>query len=840
MRRAVVLITLAGLVFFTPLLLHPAQVLYSDHSDLLAQHIPAKRFLGRATQETGEQPLWCPCSYGGMPFVHDIQVAAFYPPHWPIGWLPETWVGVYVSWLVVLHVLIAGWGMLAYAASRGLGRLAAGVSALGWMFAGRWLLHLLAAGHYILIGLAWLPLVLLLLERAMLTPPRKNHTSPERQRRDKGIPSLALRACVVGAHKPGAPATGQGDPVAGAPGLCNHLAYWSIKLRSLAWATAAGLVFSLLILGTHPQWTFYAGILIALWTLGTALDLAIPLWRWLLLGLWAAGLGTALAALQLLPSWEAAGQSSRSGGVETIADTLGGGLRSILFLIGPAVARDPDNLNLAWEDRGGLTLLWLLAALLGALAGRRRVRTPVVVGLVLLVFAVGGAALVQGLPGFRFFRQPVRMYILIAFPVAVLAGHATQALFAGDAIPAELATQGRYWLPRLALALAILAGGFALRSAFEGKTLLFHPYWLSLVLTVPGVYLLLQPGQGWWQRHAGTLWAGLLLLDLWALTIPLVQTRPQEEIYSAPGYISYLTEKNPDTVGRILDRDESRNGSTAPLGTGSPLAMVYGLESLRGYTPLDVRRYKEYLQMIAGSDAPLRPLNDPWTAPIMANFPTKDRNFPIVNKNLLDLLGVGYVIQPGNQHVEEGLVKVEEYSRVETYDCIAGGMQPLAECSLYRNPRRYPQAFVVFKAEPLPPRAEVLPRLARTDFLRELLLEDEPLPSQAAALSTGTRHARVRQRTPNRVVVEVDDGPAGWLVLTDIWYPGWLCHVGDQPMPVRRADFLFRAVSVPDGRQEVVFTFAPESYLLGRKISLGALMLAAVVLLVGMIGRKFV
>jgi hypothetical protein len=40
------------------------------------------------------------------------------------------------------------------------------VAAVGWMFAGKWMTHLLLAGHTITIGLAWLPLVLLTRGRA--------------------------------------------------------------------------------------------------------------------------------------------------------------------------------------------------------------------------------------------------------------------------------------------------------------------------------------------------------------------------------------------------------------------------------------------------------------------------------------------------------------------------------------------------------------------------------------------------------------------------------------------------------------------------------------------------
>ncbi len=156
-----------ALLFFGDLVLHPTQVLYSDHSDLFAEHLPAKRFLVRSWQETGELPLWCPHIFAGSPFVHYPQVAMFYPPHWPLLLLPENYVGAGLSWLIVLHVILAGWGAYACARSQGLGQPAALVAGCGFMLAGKWMLHLLAAGHYITIGLAWLPWVLLLLEGAI-------------------------------------------------------------------------------------------------------------------------------------------------------------------------------------------------------------------------------------------------------------------------------------------------------------------------------------------------------------------------------------------------------------------------------------------------------------------------------------------------------------------------------------------------------------------------------------------------------------------------------------------------------------------------------------------------
>ena len=63
----------------------------------------------------------------------------------------------------------------------------------------------------------------------------------------------------------------------------------------------------------------------------------------------------------------------------------------------------------------------------------------------------------------------------------------------------------------------------------------------------------------------------------------------------------------------------------------------------------------------------------------------------------------------------------------------------------------------------------------------------------------------------------------GWLVLADVWYPGWTCTVDGQPVDVLRADYVFRAVAIPAGEHRLTFTFAPRSYAIGRTATFAAL-----------------
>ena len=165
--RPYLLLLLLWAGYFHPLILHPTQTLYAPYSDLLAEHLPAKVFLNHEWRSTGELPLWNPYHFCGSPFVHDIQVGMFYPPHAVVFLVPESAVGAAISWEIALHVLVAGVFAFIYGRMHQLNEVGSLVTAVGFMLSSKWMTHLLLAGHSIGIGFAWLPLVLLAAERGI-------------------------------------------------------------------------------------------------------------------------------------------------------------------------------------------------------------------------------------------------------------------------------------------------------------------------------------------------------------------------------------------------------------------------------------------------------------------------------------------------------------------------------------------------------------------------------------------------------------------------------------------------------------------------------------------------
>ena len=327
-----------------------------------------------AALSDGRLPHWNPHLFMGAPLLANSQAGFFYPLNWPLWlWFPIPYA---VSATILLHLTIAAWGT--YAAARRLfqiERAGAFLAALLFALGG----YLTAQVEHVnqLQGLAWLPWFF----------------------------------------------------VALAPGL----AVWQ---RSFLLA----LFFSLQLVAGHTQTSFITGVGVGVWLLGNGLSLRLSrvergtLWSWL--GLWGSlGLGLILAllmaAVQLVPTLELTGFSSREGGL-AVNEVLSFSLHPLLlgrtFL--PAYGQ-----SLFSEYVAFLPLTGLILALIGAWQWRSLApqggQRPFILPTILLV--VVGCFLALGifnpanwllahLPGFNLFRVPARWLVLVTLGLSLLAG----------------------------------------------------------------------------------------------------------------------------------------------------------------------------------------------------------------------------------------------------------------------------------------------------------------------------------------------------------------------------------------------------------------------------------
>ncbi|MEA3307932.1 MAG: YfhO family protein [Chloroflexota bacterium] len=329
-------------------------------SDFNLQYYPWLKFVFEEWRQ-GSIPLWNPYLNGGQPGLADIQLGALYPPNLlffggliltrqpftPLALeliiILHIWMTTFFTYLLACRITGSRWGGVAAAIIFGFSSYLVGFAIVT-----------------VLQVITWLPLLLLLLDRAW-----------ESQR------------------------------------LQDYL--------------LVGVAFALAALAGHPQWFIYTVYAILFFYLCRMLEQGGS-WRPLLLR-WgrlalSLGFGLALAAAQLLPTLEMFLHSHRSAELNynyaaqglPLAQLpgliLADGISSSLFFVGGvALLLAVAGVRLAWQ-KGRLWLALGVVALLLAFGGNTVVHSFCYLAL----------------PGCSFIREQYRVFYLVVLAVAVLAG----------------------------------------------------------------------------------------------------------------------------------------------------------------------------------------------------------------------------------------------------------------------------------------------------------------------------------------------------------------------------------------------------------------------------------
>jgi hypothetical protein len=186
--------------------------------------------------------------------------------------------------------------------------------------------------------------------------------------------------------------------------------------------------------------------------------------------------------------------------------------------------------------------------------------------------------------------------------------------------------------------------------------------------------------------------------------------------------------------------------------------------------------------------------------------------------NLIDLYGVKYVTS---------VTLIEKDPRFELIYSRLEGLQGKKEdllkentIKLYRNRNPLPRAWLVRDHRVLDEKS-TLAILSGKEFnpRKEVLLEEEPQwVTPNSELRTPNSFGELPQfisESNNRLQLLVEAKEDNLLVLSDTYFPGWKAYVDGKPVKIFRANYNFRAVSIPPGKHEVKFVYHPMSVKLG-------------------------
>lgn len=141
---------------------------------------------------------------------------------------------------------------------------------------------------------------------------------------------------------------------------------------------------------------------------------------------------------------------------------------------------------------------------------------------------------------------------------------------------------------------------------------------------------------------------------------------------------------------------------------------------------------------------------------------------------------------------------------------------------VYENLNSLPRAFMVYDWEKDTGDDQTLSKILNVNF---------PLGEKIIVNSDITKNSNLDNIKGNYSIkyldyksqgseIDVKTNKAGMLFVSDSYFPGWNVYIDGEKSQIIKADFAFRAVYVAQGDHRIVFSYEPESFLVGKNISL--------------------
>jgi len=747
------------------------------HWDVYRLYYPSlHRYFGMLGE--GTLPLWDPYRAAGFPAVGSYLFGVFYPLNAPF----LVWdVPTALTLTALLHFLLALYGMHRFLRGLRLASPAAVVGAIVFAFSG------------FLVFSLWHPSLF----NAVATVPLLFAVG-DRWARKGGLHRAALFGAAMGVQ-----------------GLAGFL-----------------------------QGTVYAVYLLApflLFRIASLHGKAALLKRWAPAGLVAGLIAVGTVALVALPTAELSRLSIRKPGGLTLEETQPVAslpptdyLAALLDPVNPLPGKgDPEIKVGEYYFRGfpyfGIAALFLV--LVAPIVSRRR-SLVIFFGAALVIatlLALGSSTFLfplchRWVPTADWFRFPRRFLMLTALAAAVLAGLAVDGLCRTRHAPADRLGLGRVLamataaLIPLAVALGLARGGHLPTDRLR--------LGVFLVLTaLTGCLALARASRPGGRRVALVLLALLLTVDAFMRNRNRV-LHPSAD----PAPFSRLLEGRQFLARHAgLDRVYlQRFGGRVRNHLPSKIGLLDGYLTCMDYEALTLERYARYTNLLSRGTPQL-------SLGFAGNRPIHLSEASYHNSRLFDYLGVRFLA------VEKGTRRELE---LENLPAKQGPGRLLRRAftgevmAIFENPHSIPRARFVptWRVEPTPERALLALLDPELDPLRTVVLESTPPPGpRVEPPPAAVAGARVEIVTyePNRVVIEAVAPSAGFLVLTDQFYPGWQVEVNGRPRPVLPADYLFRAVPVEAGSSTVVFRFVPRPFWIGAFWTVLSLLACGVIVWAG-------
>ena len=569
-------------------------------------------------------------------------------------------------------------------------------------------------------------------------------------------------------------------------------------------AVSAGFILGIQILGGFPQLVFYtilAAILFLIYSCCTRIKIlgmqyfyriavAAPLFVLI---------GVSLAAVQLFPTYEFSTLSTRAGGIPYDFATMDSlPPQNLLTFLVPLLFGTPADGTFwindsTWEFWEYCGYAGIGALTISAITLRKLVSDHVALFFLMLIVTALFLALgkynpvypaVFHLPGFNNFRIPAQIIFLYVFSIAVLTGKGLDFIKGSKALSVR---SKQIVFMALILFLPLIVWSYGFTDSFSGflsqyfrfigmtaeqmyriATVISHAVFMSYgILFAVAVSLYLYDRESISYSMLTTALIFISIVDLGSFSSPMIQSTDIKPLLNKGKSLQYITQ-NP-----VFSR-AAINGRCFIENAG----LWYGFQDIQGYDPLILKRYMEYVNRSQGLPPDCKVVN--------LHYATRFDN------NLIRSLNLRYVVDCAEQR----LLMIDPFIP-RCY--IVHGMETKEKNEILdfiMEEQFDPLKMVVFEKGNTP----------------ETFFPEEPMPGlNEKSWITAYRN--------NEIELVADMKAPGFLVMSEINYPGWQVFVNGTKRTIFTGNYLFRVVPLGTGRHNIHFTFSPLSFKIGAAIS---------------------
>jgi hypothetical protein len=129
--------------------------------------------------------------------------------------------------------------------------------------------------------------------------------------------------------------------------------------------------------------------------------------------------------------------------------------------------------------------------------------------------------------------------------------------------------------------------------------------------------------------------------------------------------------------------------------------------------------------------------------------------------------------------------------------------------AVFENPEANGAAWVPTEILPVNSNSEEIELVGEIDTKTQATLNT----GEFGQIPAGQGQVSLTSHSPNEMKYQASMSQGGLAVFSEIHYPtGWTATIDGSDAPIVRVDYLLRGLEIPAGDHEVVFTFAPSSY----------------------------